>query len=385
MRLTRLAALLVLLVVLLSGCSPSKAGPFPEHPGYLLVGRMIHSLPETNKLVILDADTLAVWREVKLPPSAAHEMAIDPLGRIWIGFNGDFDRADRRVMIYSREGDLIETLEPCLQPELGAAFVGEKAIIACADHGFHAVVAAVDLESFQVENIVEIRESDPAEGGLRLSAMGASDQALVLALHEDRTLGTDDSPSPSNALVVLDPVSLEERYRFSLDFSAHIEQICPLPDGSGRFLLLNNNWARIKYPDSPVNRPEVILFDPATRQIEFLHDQPLPARATFTPDGSLYVLHKDTTGPIDFQPGHLTRFAGLRLVQDWPLPDWSFTDVAVYRGRIYILNESRLDPDLAGLYQLDPETGELERKLHIPGALRLIIPQEPEEISVQVQ
>lgn len=381
MRLSRVAVSPALFVLVLSGCTGSKTGPFPEHPGYLLVGRAINRVAETNKLVVFDADTLSVWREVKLPPSEAYEMAIDPLGRIWIGFNGDFDRFDDRVMIYSHDGDLIETIEPCIKPESGAAFAGEQAFIACADRGFHAVVAAVDLESLEVAQRVEVSDPDPTREGWRLCAMGANEQAVVLALHEDRIIGPEASPSPANALVVLDPTNLEERYRFSLDFAAHIEQIRPLPDGSGRFLLLNNNWARIKYPDSPANDPEVMLFDPATGQVEYIHDQPLPARATFTPDGGLYVLHKDTTGPIDFQPGHLTRFEGLTPVQEWSLPNWFFTDVAVCQGQIYLVNESRPDPDLAGLYQLDPETGELERKLHVPYAFRILIPQEPGEPS----
>ncbi|MBI1298363.1 hypothetical protein GC175_32905 [bacterium] len=60
--------------------------------------------------------------------------------------------------------------------------------------------------------------------------------------------------------------------------------------------------------------------------------------------------------------------------ESWPLPDWwNAGDIAWVNGKL-ILSYRRLeDPDqTSGLYEFNPETGELTQLLHLPGAERLL-------------
>ena len=148
-----LSCLLTLLFILLSACTPSNTlAPTPLKSGreeIKLPKKTLYAVSnQESMLSIIDASSWQVVHSVKLPQSKVAELGRDPLGRLWIGYVGGAGWADVRVQIYSPDGVLLHTLEPCDTPGGGFHFTEEKAIVVCDENGFIGKAVTLNLDSF---------------------------------------------------------------------------------------------------------------------------------------------------------------------------------------------------------------------------------------------
>ncbi len=141
---------LVLLITLAACARPTPPAVSLRNTGYVLAGQNVAGGFANNALVLFDAETMTAQRKISLPRSWAKSLARDPEGNLWLGFSGNMRDSDRRVQIYSAQGDLLKTLEPCTDPEAGISFAAGCAFIACAENGLSGRVAVVNLSTREI-------------------------------------------------------------------------------------------------------------------------------------------------------------------------------------------------------------------------------------------
>jgi len=349
--------------------------------GYVLVGDNVHRPGKTNALVLFDSSSWAVVRRIRLPDSRAQSFARDPLGRIWVGLSGDFDRADNRVLVFSPGGDLIRTVKVCDIPQAGTAFAGGRAFVACMERGFGGTVSVIDLANLQVVDRITVKGA-PGRPFL-LTAIAAADEAVVVAAATEPPLGaTVTGDAPFAQVVFLDRVTGKEINRIVLTEPAGIWQIIPF---GRQFLLLNNDWHAYKAPaGSMVPRPQaevhagnLMLVSARAGLTEKLAIPDLPFRGAVWGD-HIYVLHRAWSAPVDVRD----RFVSVDALPNGTAerlytlsPGFESRDMAVYKGRIYLTRGDYQSDDEDGLWVIDTE-GHPRLVLPVPDASQVIMPAE---------
>lgn len=361
-RLVQVACLLLSLAGLgfmLAGCpapAPPRVltpAPLPEHPLYVLatsIGADYH-----NELVIVDSDAWQITQRTRILKAGPWGISQDPQGRIWIGYGLGPD-GDRRVQVFAADGTLVKTLrfDQCLDPYLPAQFAAGRAFVACLQTGFYATVLVLDLDSLEVEQMVDVHA--PAEDYfLLLTTGGLEDYFLMVG-----------NGQQSNRVFLMDTQILEVSAPLEIP-AGNFVKVLPFQE---RFLLIN------LYPEE---RNDLIVVDPAASPS--ITVQRMMARSPVwgdITDNQMYVYHDVEAFNVNIEDS--SRAVSRMDLESgeselWPLPDdWLGRDLAVVNDQI-ILAYSGPDDTNDGLYQLDPESGALTQVLALPGAFHLLAPE----------
>lgn len=351
----------LVIIFVLVGC-PAPAPPrvptpalLPEHPLYVLatsIGADYH-----NELVIVDSDTWQITRRRRILQARPWGISQDPQGRIWIGYGLGPD-GDRRVQVFTADGSLVKTLrfDQCLDPYLPAQFAAGRAFVACLQSGFYATVLVLDLDSLEVEQMVDVHA--PAEDYFLLLTTGGSEEYISL-------VGSGDK---ATRLVLMAPQTLQLLDPLILPAGHYVTTL----SYKNQLLLLNGYFNE---------RNDLVIVG--------LHDDinvinvtahrmlaPSPVWGATARD-SLYVYHDPEWTNGTGNPSRAVSRMDLESGESelWPLPDnWLGRDLAVVNDQI-ILAYSGPDDTNDGLYQLDPESGALTQVLALPGAFHLLAPE----------
>jgi len=148
-----------------------------QRPSYVLSGSNAGAGFPHNALTVFDAATWQMHRQISIPRSWAKNFSRDPQGRLWIGFSGNIQKSDNRLQVYSPQGDLLKTLQPCIDPEAGISFAAGRVFVVCAEKGFSGKVVVLNLETLAIEKTIAL---SLLEKPLLLISSAASEEAVVV-------------------------------------------------------------------------------------------------------------------------------------------------------------------------------------------------------------
>lgn len=348
--------LIALLLMLTSACKPKTQSKEPlQQPSYVLSGYNVGAGFPRNALTIFDATTWKVHRQISIPHSWAKNFSRDPQGRLWIGFSGDIQNSDNRLHIYSLHGELLKTVQPCVDPEAGISFAAGRAFVACADKGFSGKVVVMNLETLAVEKIIELSLPDT---NLLLISSAANEEAVVI--------------TGSSVITLIDPRSLTVQAQIEL--GKNIDIWCIRPH-KGRFYLLNvGSW---RQPREQAN--DLLVLEPGNPpKIKPLALAPSPLWGAIEGD-VLYTYHNPTWNQTNSDPKRLISRLDLisEKAQTWELPDgWDASDLAVIDGKVILARWLGSSGTKDGLYEFDPVSGQVNKQLlNVADASGVIVPR----------
>ncbi|MBI1294601.1 hypothetical protein GC175_06545 [bacterium] len=341
------------------GGATDSTSNLPDFPLYVLTRNAKGSDGlRYNELAIVDVDTWSIVRRTTLPTGAPWNIDRDPLGRLWVSYASLPGEGDNRVVVLSAEGELDEILRPCPNPYLGVHFNTEYAFVLCAMNGFYAKVVVLDLLGFTEVEAVEVVSpdrfglvaSDSIEGTILLYGAGAE----------------------LNRVSLFDMQTYTVTATVTQDFSSIREIVHYEDDGVVQFYLLN--VISLKYPEKSDALLRLDLTTPPT-----LTEVSLPVLGPTwgtIVGNQLYSYHNPQQGTTSDSPLRFISRLDLQTGDSafWPLPDsWSSGDIVGVSSQIVLAHSVYEDPHGdSGLYEFNPETGELTQLLHLPGALRLL-------------
>ena len=285
----------VTLVAVILGCGGQAE--FPANPGYLRA-----SDAGLGKLVVFDADTFDVYREVDLPPATvvySHRMEPDPIGRIWVGYSqSGLDRFLKKrksgVLIFSPEGTLEHELElECARPNGGIAFASGYAFIGCVGSGIYGQVVVVDTASLEVVKRFEKvhpPEQNPARQYFYMTGVAevGGDILVVGEGNPPRNYQRVTSHSaPVTRIGVIDPASLAFKgYLTGLEPGLRVLSV---QDVDGKAWLFNS----LSHLEERPPRTDVYVMDPEALEIveQFNLNHPFPTWSVRGDDEALYIFH----------------------------------------------------------------------------------------------
>ena len=343
------------LLLLNAACKSTVQTKKPlQRPSYVLSGYNASAGFPHNSLTIFDAATWLVHRQVPIPHSWAKNFSRDPQGRLWIGFSGNIQKSDNRLQVYSSQGDLVKTLQPCVDPEAGISFAAGRAFVACAEKGFAGKVVVLNLNTLAVEKTIPL--SLPNKNFL-LVASAASEDAVVVA--------------GSGAIAIIDPRSLTVQAQLQLGDNIDIWDIIP---HKGRFYLLNvGSWQQPRE-----QAKDVLVLEPGKPpKITPLALAPSPLWGAIEGD-VLYTYHNPTWNQANSDSTRLLSRIELTSgnVRTWKLPDgWDASDLAVIDGKVILVRWLGSGSTEDGLYEFDPASGQVKKQLlNVADASRAIEP-----------
>ncbi|MCB0045260.1 MAG: hypothetical protein KDD92_07520 [Caldilineaceae bacterium] len=369
-RLITFWALLLSASILAIGCSPelhiTKTGlttteRFNETSDRLYVVSMFVETRRghKNELVTLDPESYeTINRSDLVYGTLVFKFSQDPQGRIWTGYSGTPENYNtKRVDIFDHNGSHVKTLEPCSWPDKEITFAAGWAFIPCYLNGFHARMVVVDLSSLEIVKTIELE----AEPRFSLLAAAATEETVLVAGGSD-THGT---------LVMIDPHSMEISQTIDVYGGISVRTIVV---HDGLFYMLNRGSHR-----SPENPLDLHIVTPGDSPTVTSHQ--LAARSPvfgFIEGDQLWAYH-DPAISGDSGSRAISRYDLLTGETElWPLPDyWWAGDMAWIDGKIILTRRHSLNPDETdGLYEFNPETGELIQWLELEGAQLLLVPDE---------
>ncbi|HXF64863.1 MAG TPA: hypothetical protein VNK95_24770 [Caldilineaceae bacterium] len=350
--LVRVSGLLLLCVVLLliSGCTSSQVAEsaisiVPTTVVYVLAsGSAPGSLTGwATELLVVDADQRRIISRQQLLPWTALGFGRDPQGRLWVGYGQQVGHVDNRVQVFSENGQLMATLPVCDDPYTGFHFAHGRAFVGCAENGFYASLAVIDLETLAVIQRLEIRTTDH----FLLATMAGDEQSVVMW----------GGGAEHGWLKVFDVETFAERATLPT-FLVDARSILSY---QGRFYVLN-----IRSYQFPEAGNDLLVLD-TTIEPPQLITQTLPARSPLwgaIDVDQLYMYHNPSYDP--FISEHRRYISRLNLTtgetQVWPLPDhWTVNSMAALDSRLFVAGQG-------GLYEFDPATGQLRQLIQLPGS-----------------
>lgn len=392
-----LTASFCLATILLTGCLeslPNTTIPFADDRASIPADPAAIEAATREGIYVLSNDTSNMFRnnalrlvsieeepqivaETSLLRSWAKNFSRDPQGKIWIGYSGSISHSDNRVQVYSPEGELIDTLEDvCRYPEAGINFAANRAFIACAESGFSGAVVVVGLDKLEIEKVIELF----AESSYLIKSSSFNGETLIISGSTRPPEGSVDDDDPLNHdpyyafITLLDPETLEIQAQVGPLKDVDIWDILPYGD---KFYLLNvNSWKIVN------DTRNILVLDPQAAfdadgelALEEITVAPSPLWGTIDGD-YLYSYHNPTYNQLNSDPARalsrLNLATGEREV--WPLPDlWNAGDVEIVDGRIILSRWKHDDPTQHGLFEFDPESGELTKILDVPYAEDILV------------
>jgi hypothetical protein len=358
----RRAALLLVLLILLTACQAAGSAPAARpSPVYVLSSVNSGDLRH-NTLTLIESSSWKVQRSVPLPPSWAQQISRDPQGRLWLGFSGTQNALDNRVQVYSPQGELLRDLQACADPGGGISFAAGRAFITCSERGFSGKVAVVNLDTLALETTLALSVPNAP---LLLIASAADDSAVVVA---GLTTGVEESSY--SVIILIDPHTLAVRAQFPPRKNTDIWRIIP---HQGRFYLLNvGSW---RQPRDQAN--DVLVLDPSgPPSLSPLALAASPLWGAIEGD-ALYTYHNPTWNQPHSDPQRLLSRMDLRSgqVQTWMLPaNWDASDLTVLDGQILLAHWEGRRGAADGLYRFDLASGQLQQLLKIADAARVLEP-----------
>lgn len=311
-----------------------------------------------NELAIVDPDTWSVAQRTSLPSGYPWNLDRDPVGRIWVSYASLPGEGDNRVVVLSADGELEKVLRPCPNPYQGVHFNDESAFVTCAMNGFYAKVVVMDLQGFAVAQTVEVRYSET----FTLIATDSVDGTILL-------YGGGDT---QNRLALFDTQTYTVTETLLQDYSSIGDIVHYANDDVVQFYLLN--VASYEYPEKADALLRLDLSTPATLTEVSLPVMG-PTRGTIV-ENQLYSYHNPQYGTTSGSPFRYVSRLDLTTgkTESWSLPNrWNAGDIAWVNGKLILARKRFDDPEqISGLYEFNPETGELTHLLHIPGAERLL-------------
>lgn len=350
--------------LLLVACTRQASLQVPHaRMGYVLSGQNVADGFSRNALTLIDIDRMRVIRTVPLPRSWAKSFAVDPEGNVWIGYSGDMRNSDRRVEIYSPLGDRLHTLMPCVDPEAGISFVGERAFIACAENGLSGKVVVLNRRTMQEEQTITL---EIPNAPLVLISSAANERAVVV-------VGLTSGPEEASYSVLhwIDPQTLTVQAQIHLGRNTDIWRILPYQE---QFLLLNVGSYR--QPREQAN--DILVFTPGSPpRVASLATSPSPLWGAV--DGHfLYAYHNPTwNSTLSVSERWISRTdLSSGQVITWTLPErWDATDLVVFEGKVFLSHWEYWSGDQKdGLYHWDPGTGQISIFLPIADASGIWLP-----------
>ena len=326
-----------------------------KSPSYVLSGYNVGAGFPHNGLTVFDAATWQIHRQISIPRSRAKNFSRDPQGHLWIGFSGNIQKNDNRLQVYSPQGDLLKTLQPCVNPEAGISFAAGRAFVVCAENGFFGKVVVLNLETLAIEKTIALSLLDEP---LLLISSAASEEAVVIV--------------GSGVITLIDPRSLTVQAQLQLGKNIDIWNIIP---HKGRFYLLNvGSWQQ---PREQAN--DVLVLEPGNPpKITPLALAPSPLWGAITGD-VLYTYHNPKWNQTNSDPKRQISRLDLisKKVQTWQLPDeWDASDLAVIDGKVILVRWLGWGGAEDGLYEFDPASGQVKKQLlNVPDASGVIEPR----------
>lgn len=305
-------------------------------------------------MTLIDTKSWQIYKQVNLPNSDSYHFNIDPFGRIWIGYAGDFYRSDDRVQIYTKSGEIVDELTPCDAPNAGIHFTSQRVFIACTLNGFHGKVVVIDLLDMSTEADIDFRLPD---NHLLFTTSATSEDTLLMSAYtgipRDQLNAKDTSYT---RVALLDEHNLVARLLPTIFTDVRIIHIIPY---DGKFYLLNTaSWRQ-----SRSNAQDILIIDPtipdAIGTLTFVSSPTIGV----IHNNILYAYHNPEYGQAHSDPKRLFSRTDLTtgVSQTWDLPDrWNAGDMVLIDGEIMMSGyywgaEDRQD----ALYRFDMETGEL--------------------------
>ncbi len=336
--------------------------PMPARPLYVLTvsaGRV-----GNNELLIVDADTWQVARRTSLLWAIPWDFSRDPEGRIWIGY-GAQPGPERRVQVFTADGSLIKTMDLCFAPILPIHFAAGRAFVPCLQNGFEAAVVVIDLTTLEVIQQVDIRFPD--NDFMLISTGGNENYFMLIGNRHDAKWVI---PLDTHTLMTLDPLSMPD---------SNPEAILTYKD---RFILLNSIAESLlvnkMMEPLPAGRPDLLIIDTEPTPRLTVYEMEIPGALYGVIDGDSLVSYHNAER-YGFSAAPARAVSRLNLVTDemefWSLPDgWNARDIAIMDDDILLAHSIFIEPESAGLYRFDADTGELTMLVNIPGANRIIVP-----------
>jgi len=306
-----------------------------------------------KRLKIIDVADWRIDKHIRLPNSSSSHLNIDPQGRIWIGYDGDFSKGDNRVQIYSQAGALLHDLTPCRNPDAGIHFIANRVFIVCELNGFSGKVVVLNLETLEIEADIDLGIPDST---LLLTTSAVDENRLVVSAY-----GRGPIETSYTNIVIIDPISLKTEFLPILS-NVHIDRVISY---EGRFYMFNAaSWRQ-----SRDNAQDVLILDVDNPlELESMTIAPSPVWGVIE-DDILYAHHNPEYGQAHTDSTRLFSRTNLRTgeTEVWPLPDkWNALDIEFINGQVVMPGLYRYPQESRdGLYTFDFESGELSLLLEL--------------------
>lgn len=352
----RLICYFLFLPLVLCSCSKTKAdliAPLPDQhfeSPLALPDKTLYVVSERPFLMsIIDLDSWQILRQVPLPSSYVRQsFARNSDGSLWIGYTGD-GFSDDRVQIFQPDGNLKRTFYPCLNPGSGIYLFVEQAVIICDELGFYGTVLTVDTNAIQVTSSYSL--TLPMNEYLVHRSGGDSENLFVFGMTSGpimkcNYIGTSVLDARTSKLKgkipVLPCTSLSDVVIYQGDY----------------YLLNSASWQT--NDDLPNDDVYLVHRDALTTTIPITIAHPAPTWGVVIGD-DLYTYHDPSWNQANSKPERAIARTSLKTGEGkvWNLPDYFWAgDMIVADGKILLAETD-------GVFEFDPETGEVTRRVKI--------------------
>jgi hypothetical protein len=358
-----------LIILTLSSCQTDRGfQTLPETPGYIISGQNENLNFANNSMAIFNTKTMEQLTRIPLPRSKIEVLTQDALGNLWIGLSGGATWDDDRVVVLNPSGKQIAEIKACLYPTAGIQFYQQKAYVVCRDTGFVISVVKINLQSYQVEQKIELKLED--DRPFMAIASGLSNSKLIIS-------ALTSGPQEALAYTILTIVDVN-----SLKSIAQLE----LGAGTSIWTIISSNELVYLLNSEGVRNPkkqDILILD-IKKQPQISKTVTLPVDSPLwgaVQNNTLYTYHNDTWNSTSSSPSRSICKTDLGNMQATckKIPDnFDGNSLTVLNNQPCITHWG--DAQTSGLYCLEDD-GNLRLKFAFQDASLVLIPSSPNEKS----
>jgi hypothetical protein len=312
-------------------------------------------------LSIVDPTTWTIVRSVAIGGKGPAFLSVDPQGRPWVSHHGPDATPDGTVEVFSPAGDKLAEVATCAAGHR-AVFVHGDGWVACEANGFVGALARINLSTLAASAPLPL--SFPGSDAFTVTAAAVVGGLVVVA----------GGINGGSGLLFADPTQAVALTALIVGPGISVVEILATPS---KVLLLNSISGIVRPPGSAPDVVELPVNGSPSFALTNLSIAPSP-RAGVVVGDELYLYSSGAGAP---RATLARRSLSTGATSLWPSALTGTVDQLAAHGAAIFLTHQETTSDAAdGIYEVDPNSGALTRRLSLPDVSDLVVLPAPSGI-----